>query len=294
MRWNGRRAAVVGVVMVGLVLSVAGCQRAVEGARCRTTDWGDDGGAWILKCERGRWRKALTKQQAAQIILASQATTTTVPPAPPAPAPVAPAGPAPSPTTTTAPPTTTTTEPPTTTTTTTSTTTTAPPTTTSTTSTTTTSTTSTTTTVPSGPVGTTRANPFPRNSVQAIGGQFELWVHASAVVADDQQTVPPATKPPDANKAFVMVPHRVICRLATQSSCPNNLSFVRLTLVDANGVEYAATNKPMIQTTSVIYSSNPLAWERWISFEVPSSVKDDVVLKASYTTAGTVWWFAIR
>src|SRR6188768_1010809 len=63
---------VVGVLVIGL-LALGGCQKARLGARCRTTDWGDDGGAWVLKCEKGRWKKAITKQQAAQILLALNA-----------------------------------------------------------------------------------------------------------------------------------------------------------------------------------------------------------------------------
>jgi hypothetical protein len=84
----------VAIVVVALI-SLTGCQRARLGARCHTTDFGDDGGAWVLQCRNGRWVRALTKADAARIILSAQARSTT---------------------TTTAPPTTTTTLPPTTTT----------------------------------------------------------------------------------------------------------------------------------------------------------------------------------
>lgn len=68
----------MGLLLVTMV--VAACQPARLGARCRTTDFGDDGGDWVLQCRNGRWARALTKQRAAQLLLAN------LPPSPSAPA----------------------------------------------------------------------------------------------------------------------------------------------------------------------------------------------------------------
>lgn len=65
------------VLLVGLVAT--GCDRGRVGARCRGTGWGEDGGAWILRCQKGRWVRALTKADYARIIIASQPTTTPPP-----------------------------------------------------------------------------------------------------------------------------------------------------------------------------------------------------------------------
>jgi hypothetical protein len=73
---------VVAIVAVALI-SVSGCQRARLGARCRTTDLGDDGGAWVLQCKNGRWVRLMTKVQAANAIAAINAARN--PPAPPPP-----------------------------------------------------------------------------------------------------------------------------------------------------------------------------------------------------------------
>ena len=62
------RRAVVGIVVM-VVLVSGGCQRARLDARCRTTDFGDDGGAWVLRCQHGHWTRLMTKQQAADVIL---------------------------------------------------------------------------------------------------------------------------------------------------------------------------------------------------------------------------------
>lgn len=64
-----RRSAAIGVVFM-LVMTLGGCQRAKIGARCHTKDWGDDGKNLVLQCKNGRWRRAMTKKQAAQIIVA--------------------------------------------------------------------------------------------------------------------------------------------------------------------------------------------------------------------------------
>lgn len=64
-----RRGAAIGVVLM-LVMTLGGCQRAKIGARCHTKDWGDDGRNLVLQCKNGRWRRAMTKAQAAKIIVA--------------------------------------------------------------------------------------------------------------------------------------------------------------------------------------------------------------------------------
>ncbi|MFN8052249.1 MAG: CHAP domain-containing protein [Acidimicrobiales bacterium] len=58
------------VMMVGLLTA---CQPARVGAKCRTTDFGDDGGSWVLQCRGGRWQRMLTKQRVAELILTAQA-----------------------------------------------------------------------------------------------------------------------------------------------------------------------------------------------------------------------------
>jgi hypothetical protein len=77
---------VVAIVLVAL-LSVSGCQRARLGARCHTTDFGDDGGAWVLQCKQGRWVRLMTKVQAANAIAAINAAKNPPPPPPAAPKP---------------------------------------------------------------------------------------------------------------------------------------------------------------------------------------------------------------
>jgi hypothetical protein len=76
-----RKRAMILATLALIVGVLASCQPGRVGARCRTTDFGDDGGAWVLTCTKGRWQRALTKQQAAQIILSLN------PPAPPTPPP---------------------------------------------------------------------------------------------------------------------------------------------------------------------------------------------------------------
>jgi hypothetical protein len=75
-----RRVVSVGIVSCLVLLSLAACQPARLGARCHTSDFGDDEGAWVLQCRAGHWQRALTKVQAAQIIAAANASK---PPPPP-------------------------------------------------------------------------------------------------------------------------------------------------------------------------------------------------------------------
>lgn len=65
------RAAAV-LVTVAVTMLVTACQPARVGARCRTTDFGDDGRDWVLQCRNGRWVRMMTKHQAATIILAAR------------------------------------------------------------------------------------------------------------------------------------------------------------------------------------------------------------------------------
>lgn len=72
-----RTAAVLSLTLVALTL--AACQPARAGARCRTTDFGEDG-TYVLQCRSGRWVRTMTKAAAANLILAviaSKTTTTT-------------------------------------------------------------------------------------------------------------------------------------------------------------------------------------------------------------------------
>lgn len=73
---TGRRGVAVTALLVLVLILGVGCRPARVGSRCRTADWGDDGGAWVLQCRNGRWVRALTKAQAAQIILSTRSTTT--------------------------------------------------------------------------------------------------------------------------------------------------------------------------------------------------------------------------
>lgn len=61
---------VASVTLLVLATVLTGCQPGKVGARCRTTDFGDDGRDWVLQCRKGRWARLMTKQQAAQILLA--------------------------------------------------------------------------------------------------------------------------------------------------------------------------------------------------------------------------------
>jgi surface antigen len=75
----GRRTTAVLAALVVVATLVTGCQPARAGARCRTTDWGDDGRDWVLQCRNGRWVRALTKQDAAKILLAARPAAATPP-----------------------------------------------------------------------------------------------------------------------------------------------------------------------------------------------------------------------
>lgn len=91
------------IVTVALCAGLTACQPARLGAKCRTSDFGDDGGAWVLRCVNGRWQRSVTKGQAAQFLIAlkNSATTTAPPPTttiPPAPTTTAAPAPPPAPT----------------------------------------------------------------------------------------------------------------------------------------------------------------------------------------------------
>ncbi len=130
----------------------------------------------------------------------------------------------------------------------------------------------------------------------SIGGQFELFVTGAAVTASNQQIVFPATKAPAAGLTFVMVPQRLArCYLPADQPCTNkDPSFVRITLTDGAGHEYVPTGRPAIATPTTIISATPLVTANWTSFEVPSDLAGDLVLKVSFTTTGAPFWFAIR
>lgn len=68
------------VLAISLLIAVtaSACVPGVRaGARCRTTDFGDDG-TYVLRCQNGRWIRAATKAQVAQLIVSIlQARTTT-------------------------------------------------------------------------------------------------------------------------------------------------------------------------------------------------------------------------
>ena len=69
MRTNVRRglAAVIIVTLAGTAL--VACQNGRVGARCRTTDFGQNA-THVLVCKNGRWQRSITKEQAAAFILA--------------------------------------------------------------------------------------------------------------------------------------------------------------------------------------------------------------------------------
>jgi hypothetical protein len=62
-----KRSAIIVVLACLLVGGTTGCIKAKAGARCRTTEWGDDG-RYVLQCKAGRWRRVMTRQQAAAAI----------------------------------------------------------------------------------------------------------------------------------------------------------------------------------------------------------------------------------
>lgn len=79
-----RRSSALTLLVITLLLSSAACQRGRVGQRCRTKDFGDDGGAWVLVCRNGRWVRALTKTDAAKLLIppttASASPSTSAPP----------------------------------------------------------------------------------------------------------------------------------------------------------------------------------------------------------------------
>ena len=99
MGFGGMRRGVAAsaVVALGATVLVA-CQTGRVGRRCATTDFGQDR-THVLVCKQGRWRRLMTKEQAAQAIAAiarakaaeeaAAASTTTTPPPPPTTAPPA-------------------------------------------------------------------------------------------------------------------------------------------------------------------------------------------------------------
>lgn len=68
----GRRTFTAALALVVLTTLLSACQPARVGARCSTSDFGDDGGDWVLQCRSGRWQRALTKKQAVEIMVAAQ------------------------------------------------------------------------------------------------------------------------------------------------------------------------------------------------------------------------------
>jgi len=73
---------------------LAGCQTARVGARCRTTDFGQDARN-VLVCRNGRWQALMTKQRAAEVVSALRPVATAPPTAVATPPPTTPATSAP-------------------------------------------------------------------------------------------------------------------------------------------------------------------------------------------------------
>ena len=78
-----RKSAVFVALLIATSALVA-CQPAVAGARCRTTEMGEDA-THVLKCVGGRWVRQTTKEQVARALIAiaqarRAATSTTAPP----------------------------------------------------------------------------------------------------------------------------------------------------------------------------------------------------------------------
>jgi hypothetical protein len=115
------------------------------------------------------------------------------------------------------------------------------------------------------------------------------------VIASNQQIVWPATVAPAPGMTFVMVRNRLErCGFVADKPCANNdPKYVRITLVDGAGHEYAPTSGPGIQTPSTIFSAIPLITDNWTSFAVPSNLAGDVVLRTQFGFGGTPSWFAI-
>lgn len=64
-----KRNSVMAVAVIVALLSVTACLPAKAGARCRTTEWGQDR-SHVLQCVNGRWKRVMTRQQAIDAIIA--------------------------------------------------------------------------------------------------------------------------------------------------------------------------------------------------------------------------------
>lgn len=62
-----RRSSVL--LLAILLLTTAGCIRAKAGARCNSTDWGENG-THVMRCVGGRWKIVMTRQQAIDALVA--------------------------------------------------------------------------------------------------------------------------------------------------------------------------------------------------------------------------------
>ena len=67
--WGGLAAVLVATA------SLTACQNATAGARCNTTEFGQQGD-WVLVCNNGRWERRKTKAEVAQLITNSINATT--------------------------------------------------------------------------------------------------------------------------------------------------------------------------------------------------------------------------
>lgn len=84
-----RRTVALALTLILAATAVTGCQRGRVGARCGGTGWGDDGGSWILRCQKGRWVRVITKADYVRLITPAAPTTTTTPaPGPTTPVPI--------------------------------------------------------------------------------------------------------------------------------------------------------------------------------------------------------------
>ena len=89
-RGTARRAGAAVVVAALAATVLVACQTGRVGRRCATKDFGQDA-THVLVCKQGRWRRLMTKAQAAEAIAAiarakaaeDAATSTTAPPPPP-------------------------------------------------------------------------------------------------------------------------------------------------------------------------------------------------------------------
>ena len=58
-----RRILCVLVILSIASVGLAACQRTRAGAKCRTTDYAEDG-TYVLRCVKGRWQRFVTKEGA--------------------------------------------------------------------------------------------------------------------------------------------------------------------------------------------------------------------------------------